>query len=257
LYGAGDFLAMEPVARQAWAARPGNSTARQVEVALTGQGRIGEALRWADESASRLPRAQAAETLFRQALISVATRDPARVWRYASRASSIDPVYGADLAVVLLLLGDVERAELLASGLVPGSPAARQVQALRAWRAGDPTTASAQLTALEEQDPLPVFGLAPAYLIAEVSAAAGDDVGTLAAVSRFERLPARGSWTAWALPRARVLAAGAHLRMGDREAAQRELTRTLHDLGRADPALPLLDQIKQVRSRVEDRRSRR
>ncbi len=75
--------------------------------------------------------------------------------------------------------------------------------------------------------------------MAEMSAAAGDDVGTLAAVERFHRLPADRIWRAWAYPRSLYLEAAAHLRLGEREAAQgASSTGCLKLLARADPGRP-------------------
>ncbi len=251
LYAAGDFAAMEPVARREWSTRQTADVSRHVEVSLTGQGRVAEALRWGDEASSRLPRAETGETPYRQAMCAALTGDRQRVWRYASRAFALDPVYAADLSIVLALLGDVDRSAQLAQRLEPGTEASDQYLALTTWRSGDATAAAALLAAAEERDPLPAVGLAPSYLLAEVSAASGDDVGTLAALARFDRLPARGSWRAWADLRARLLAAVAHERLGDREAARHDVDRILRDLTRADPGLPIVTEARAIRARLQ------
>jgi hypothetical protein len=95
-----------------------------------------------------------------------------------------------------------------------------------------------------------VFGLPPAYLIAEVSAAAGQDAETVAAVERFLRFPPRGFWRAFAYPRSLFLSAQAHARLGEREEARREIDALLTLWKRADADLSLLRQARALRARL-------
>ena len=91
------------------------------------------------------------------------------------------------LAVPLALFGDVRHAAKLAELLPAGSTPAREHAALVRWRGGDAAGAIAELAALDAQDPGPSGtspGIAPSYLLAEVSAAAGDWRGTLTAEVR-------------------------------------------------------------------------
>jgi tetratricopeptide (TPR) repeat protein len=251
LYAAGHLKEMEKVAHGELEARPGDWTARNhLELTLACQGRVGEALRYAMEGAPLRPQATWGQSAHRQAMFAVATGDRELVWRHAARAFALDPGFSSDLAVVLALMGDATRAEPLARRLKSGSVAEAEYRALQAWRGGDVAGALAQLTAAEVRDPYPVDGIAPAYLIAEVSAAAGDDLSTLTSVSRFQRLPPRGTWRAWAYPRSLILAATAHLRVGDRATARRELEQALQVLERADPSLPMVKQARELRSKL-------
>jgi tetratricopeptide (TPR) repeat protein len=237
LEAAGEYMELERVAQELVRTSPERTAAtRDLEVALTGQGRIVEALRLDEERARRLPGSAAAGVAYRQAIILAATRDPARVWPSAARAFALDPVQAADLAVVLELLGDGLHAAVLAARLQPESHAAEQYRALRAWRAGDAAGAVALLAQLERRDPWPVEGLAPSYLQAEVASAAGDAIGAIAAVERFERLPADRGWRAWAYPRSLQLSALAHRWLGDGGAAREEQGRLAALFARADPA---------------------
>jgi tetratricopeptide (TPR) repeat protein len=252
LQAAGEYREMEEIARKEVAADPTALAIRyRVDMALTAQGRVTEALRWLGETIRMSPIQQLEEIAYRQAMIAAATGNPARVWRYAAPAQASGSRSTAELALVLVLLGDLPRAEKLAVSLDPGSPAELQYQALRAWRAGDMAGALARLAQAEVQDPWPTSGLAPAYLAAEVAAAAGDDVTVVAAVARFQRLPPDRIWRAWAYPRSIYLSARAHARLGEREQARRELDGLLRLLARADPDLALSKQARSFRSELQ------
>jgi tetratricopeptide (TPR) repeat protein len=177
----GDFAEAEEVARQAPATGASLRRRYAVQGALAAQGRVNEALRLDDESVRDTDRNQAP---FRKAMIAAATGDPVLVWRHAAQAAATEPEFSADLAVVLLLLGDAAHAAELAPHLQPGGPGEAQYQALQRWRAGDATGAAALLAREEVRDAWPTDGVAPAHLLAEVAAGSGDDVGTLAAVDR-------------------------------------------------------------------------
>jgi tetratricopeptide (TPR) repeat protein len=250
LQAAGEFVEMESVARREAAARPIPVVRYHVDMALAAQGRVTEARRWTEETAKLLVNSEYGAIMHRQAMIEAATGDSLRVWRCAAKAFALEPRYSADLAVPLMLLGDAPHAEELARGLVPGSAAEEQYRALRAWRSGDAASAAASLARAEALDPWPNDGIAPAYLLAEVSASIGDDVGTLAAIGRFQRLPADRIWRAWAYPRALYLAATAHRRLGDREAARREVGRLIGLLSHADPTVSLLKQARSLQARL-------
>jgi tetratricopeptide (TPR) repeat protein len=249
LQAVGEYEEMEQVSRkQVEVTRSSFAARRNVEVALTGQGRVAEGLRWATSSQSLLPATAAAAIAYRQAVITAGTADPARVWPYAARAYSLDPAGAADLALVLALLGDMPHAATLARNLEPGSIEGQAYQALRAWRSGDVVAAQAVLASLEARDPWPANGLAPAYLLAEVTAAAEEDSSTLAAVERCLRLPADRLWRTWALPRVLYLSARAHHRLGEDELARQELDRLLRMLKAADHALPVVTQARVLRA---------
>jgi tetratricopeptide (TPR) repeat protein len=252
LQAAGEYDEVEKLAREEVAADPSFLLTRyHVDMALTAQGRVTEALRWLEETIRRSPAQEREVIAYRQAMIAAATGDPARVWRYAAPAQASRSRSNAELAVVFALLGDLSHAEVLAAALVPGSPEQVQYQALRTWRAGDAASALARLAREEGRDPWPSSGIAPAYLAAEVAAAAGDDLTVLAMVERFQRLPPNRIWRAWAFPRSLFLAAQAHAHLGDREAAHRELDRLLALLARADPDVVLSKQARSLRSELK------
>jgi hypothetical protein len=171
-------------------------------------------------------------------------------WRAAAKTQALDPQQAGELAVVLAVGGDMTHAAQLAPGLPSGSPVGEQYEALALAHRGLATEAMARLAALEAKDRLPVEGIAPAYLLAEVGALAGDARETLAAVERYRRLWPSGYWRAWAWPRSFLLAARAHLALGDAAAARQELDRLLALLAHADPDLPLLREARALRRRV-------
>jgi tetratricopeptide (TPR) repeat protein len=250
----GEYVEMEQVARQEVAADPRTRAIRyRVDMALAAQGRVTEALRWFEETLRLGPSVEAEGAGYRQAMIVAATGDRRGIWRHAAAVAAVDPSYAAQLAVVLELFGDAAHAAALARTLDADSVSALEYRALRAWRDGDPGEAMAVLGKLEAQDPWPTTGLAPAYLEAEVAAATGDDVATLAAVARFHRLPPDRIWRAWAFPRSLLLAARAHARLGDRERALHELDRLLGLLARADPGVDLVKQARSLRSELQHR----
>jgi tetratricopeptide (TPR) repeat protein len=247
LAAAGEFREAEEIARREIARTP--EAWRHVASTLTAQGRLTEALRL-QPGPSQLSQTSLAQGPFREAIAEAVTWNAHRLWPHAAQAFANDPRYSADLSIVLLLLDDRPHAEQLAQALEPGSPAAVQYQALRKWREGDAVGAAAMLVRAETEDPWPVTGIAPAYLLAEISASLGDDVGTLAAVERFRRLPADRAWRAWAYPRTQLLAATAHARLGDRELAIQELDRLLSLQARADPSVPFPKQARSLRARL-------
>jgi eukaryotic-like serine/threonine-protein kinase len=251
LEAAGEYLEYETIVRRDLAAQPTELVRRlRLDAALTAQGRVAEALRWLGETVRLTEVSEASTMASRQALIAAATGRPELVWRYAAELQATLPKKAGHLAVTLALLGDLPHAELLARELDPDSQAALEFAALKAWRAGDTAAALAGLAKAEARDPWPVGGLAPSFLTAEVNTAAGDDVGTLAAVERFQRLPPDRIWRAWGYPRSLYLQALAHQRLGEREAARQPLDRLLKLLARADPDTLLAKQARALRAKL-------
>ena len=243
----GEYGELEKVARRSLKAQPQSASAsRDLEFALIGQGRIIEALRDSEANEAQRTTSSVPMLALRRAMFVAATRDPARVWPYAASALALDRT-GADLAVVLALLGDLPHADRLAKDLLPGSNAEVQYRALKSLLNGDAGTAKALLEGLEAKEPWPIDGLAPSYLLAEVSAKEGDDAATLSAISRFDRLPADRIWRAWAYPRLLYLSAAAHLRLGDKDLAREELDRLLAILSRGDRTFLLLAQARSLK----------
>lgn len=245
--GAGAFAQMEAAARQfPVPARSAALTAR----ALASQGRLREALSLHEASYLQAPERDTNNRHYIAALMSVLSWSPERVWPYAAKAAAVNPEFAADLAIPLALLGDLDHARRLAQRLPPGSVAASELEALQAWRAGDATGALTRLAAAEARDAWPVDGLAPAYLVVEVSAAVGDDRQTVAAAQRFLRLPPRGAWRSFAYLRTLYLAARAQRNLGDRAAAREMLDRLLNILSHADADVPLARDARLLRRSI-------
>jgi len=256
LQAAGEFVEVEAIARREVAALPQAFQVRyRVDAALAAQGRVREALRWLDETKLAASTADADRDNMgsREAQIAAVTGSAERCWRYAAGVEMARPKSAGRLAVLFELLGDDRHAEELARALDPGSPAGQQYQALRAWRGGDTAGALAILERAEADDPWPNEGIAPSYLMAEIAAATGDDVGTLAAVGRFQRLPPDRIWRAWAYPRSLYLAAVAHAHLGEGDAARGLIDRLLALLARADPDVPLVKRARALRAELYTR----
>ncbi len=248
LSGAGKFEELADVAEREAIATADPWQRNHTAVALAAQGRVREALQIVDEVAPQLPPEEAVWR-FRQRVFLLTVRwDAGVLLRDTARANATLPEYSAQVAIVLALLGDLRHAATSARSLSPGSVEQLEYAALVAWRSGDVDGALAQLDAAEARDAWPVDGLPPAYLIAEVSAASGLDSETLAALERFRNLPPRGFWRAFAYPRSLFLAAQAHARLGEREAARRDIDALLTLWKRADPDLSLLRQARALRA---------
>ena len=217
---------------------------------LAGQGRLREALRTLDEAEAI--GAGFPPEHYRQvrAVVMAGLGRPEPIWREALRLATTSPDLAGDMSVLLALLGDAAHAEKAAAAAPADGPAVQQTQALLAWRRGDPTEALAQLAALEQRDPWPKEGMTPAYLVAEVAAAAGDHREVLAAAQRFGRLWPRGYWYGWGAARLLLLSARAHRALGDAPAARADLDALLGRLRRADPDLPLLREARALRARL-------
>ena len=253
LSATGRFEELEAVAEREAVARRDPWLRNHAAVALAAQGRVRDALE-VNGAASRESVADEAVWRFRERAYLQAVRwDASVLLRDLTRANAIDAHFTAQTALVVVLLGDLQHSEQLARSLPAGSIELEEYQALIAWRRGDVDGALAQLDRLEVRDPWPVMALPPAYLIAEVSAAAGLDSETLAALGRFQDLPPRGFWRAFAYPRSLFLAAQAQARLGNHDAARRELDRLLSLWKRADPDLSLLRQARALRASVNRR----
>ncbi len=250
LSAAGEFEELVEVAERAAIAAKDPWLRNHAAVALAAQGRVREALEVNAWVRLRVVAEEAVYSFRERAHLNTVRWDAGVLLRDALRAHSVEPDQAAQVALVLVLLGDLQHADRLGRSLSDGSMEQREYAALVAWRRGDVDGALAQLAALEARDVWPVWGLPPAYLIAEVSAAAGLDSETLAAVERFRNLPPRGFWRAFAYPRSLFLAAQAHARLGDREAARREIDALLALWKKADPDLSLLRQARALRARL-------
>ncbi len=241
----------ERVQRQRIAEVPSRAPSRwSLALVLAGQGRLHEALRTVDEAeAIGSTYGETDHRIVRAAVVGAAGR-PEPVWREVSRFALTDARFASTLSVLLALLGDVVHAEQVGAALPPEDLTRAQLQALLAWRRGDPTAALSQLAVLEQRDPWNYDGMLPAFLATEVAAAAGDHREVLAAARRFERLWPTGYWYGWGAARVRLHVARAHLALGDLTAARTEADALLMRLKRGDPDFPLLREARALRARL-------
>ena len=251
LSAAGEFEELVEVAERAAIAAKDPWLRNHAAVALAAQGRVREALEVNAWVRLRVVAEEAVYSFRERAHLNTVRWDAGVLLRDALRAHSVERGPGRPGCPGPRAPRGPPACRSLGRSLSDGSMEQREYAALVAWRRGDVDGALAQLAALEARDVWPVWGLPPAYLIAEVSAAAGLDSETLAAVERFRNLPPRGFWRAFAYPRSLFLAAQAHARLGDREAARREIDALLRALWKkADPDLSLLRQARALRARL-------
>jgi hypothetical protein len=222
-----------------------------VPTTLAAQGRRREAERLDEEINRPADRPAWLNHFYRAWLLGTAV-PPARLYSEASQAAEQDIELAAPLAADLALSGDVEHATVLARRLPPHTSDRELAEAALAWRAGDIAGARNRLRALDALDPVPEWALAPSFLLAELSSAAGDDAATLEAVRRFRsvwaHLGGRGGWT---MPRALLLEARALVRLGRGEAARAALDRLLAERSGADEGDALLSEAKVLRASLQ------
>ncbi len=216
-------------------------------VALRAQGRRAEGLAVLEEASVRSP---AVSDGFARAAYLAGDAAASPLWREAVKASELAPHQAGIMAVLLAFAGDLTHADEVARRAPAAGSANEEHEAIALWRRGDPARAVARLAALEARDPWPEFGLAPAYLIAEIALDSGDPREAAAAAQRYLALVPRGTWRGWAYPRALYLSGSAHAQLGDRAAARADLDRLLSSWRHADPELPLLREARTLRERL-------
>ena len=221
--------------------------------ARAAQGRRAEALRMLDAMATNAPDDEMRRDVrMVRAQFFAGDGDAAGVWDEAQALLSVDPRRAGLLAPYLAWLGDPVHARELASHLVPGTSQYQLFAAAVDWREGRPALARANLEALEARDPLPVEAMiAPAFLRAEVAADEGLDAEAVEALRRFQRLPFQPYWRSWAYPRSLFLLARSLDRLGKREEARAELDRLLRLWTHADQDLPLLNDARALKARLD------
>ncbi|HEX9052636.1 MAG TPA: protein kinase [Anaeromyxobacter sp.] len=251
LFVTGELAEAEAVLESVRAQQPTDGgTAYALARAMGAQGRIADGLDVIDRQARIADQSYEWVPHYVRAMYVAGSAEPKEVWREAASAHALDPSGASELAVVLAMRGDLEHAAKLAGDLAPGSAAAEELAAMVAWRTGDAEEAAARLAAVEAHDPWPPGVPPPAYLLAEVSAGMQDWRGTLAAVERFRALWPRGVSGAWTLPRASYLAALAHERLGDADAARGEARRLAGWLRHADRGHRLAEDARTLRKRL-------
>lgn len=251
LVTAGDFDEAERLTRQLIAARP-RALADQLRLLdiLGAQGRFTEAwslLRSLPRSSEGLLPGQMA---YVRGMLAAGTGEVGLLEDAATAAVKLQPDASGDVLVLLALMGDPGLAHRLSASLDQGSIEAQEVAALETWRRGERAAAAASMALLEQRDPWPKGAIAPAYLIAELTADGGEPSEVVAAVERFHRMWPRGIWRGWAWSRSLLLAARAQERLGQLDAARAGVERLLGVLRRADPGLRLLAEARALRDRL-------
>ncbi len=176
--------------------------------------------------------------------------DPGPVWREAREELALDPNTAPHLAIALAYLGDLGHAADLAARFKLGAVNEEIYRAMVAWRRGDLGAAKAGLRAAEEVDSRPDFTLPPSFLLAEVSAAAGEDAEAVEALLRYQSVPYFGIWQGWVRPRSFYLLAHSLERLGQKDRARQEIDRLLLLWKDADPDAKLLAEARALRSRL-------
>ena len=168
----------------------------------------------------------------------------------ATTVARLQPEASGTSLVLLALVGDPGQARALAASLAKGSTAEQEVAALEAWRRGERAAATAALALLEQRDPWPDSTVAPAYLLAELTADGGDPSEVVAAVERFHRMWPRGLWRGWAWSRSLLLKARALERLGQFDEARASADRLLGVLRRADSDSRIVTEARALRERL-------
>ncbi len=165
---------------------------------------------------------------------------------------ALDPEAAAVHAPLLAWLGMVEDATRLAPHLRKGSPRQRTLDAVLLWQEGRREEGLRRLREIARTSPYDVdFGLAPAFIVADLAARSGADAEAVDGFRRFRALVIPTSmWRSWALPRSLVLEAEALMRLGRVAEAQETLGRFDAEWSMADDGLPLLARADEVAGRI-------
>ncbi|MGA8892354.1 MAG: hypothetical protein WB493_12345, partial [Anaeromyxobacteraceae bacterium] len=154
---------------------------------------------------------------------------------------ALDPEAAAVHAPLLAWLGNTGLAARLAPRLRPGSPRARTYEALVLWNGGQREEALRRLREVARTSPYDVdFGLAPAFLVADLSARTGDDAAAVEGYRRFRALfIPTAMWRSWAHARGLVGEAESLMRLGRAEEARAALHAFAQEWKNPDPGQPL------------------
>jgi hypothetical protein len=165
---------------------------------------------------------------------------------------AIDPEAAAVHAPLLAWLGMLDDAARLAPHLRKGSPRQRTLEAVLLWQGGRREEGLRRLREVARTSPYDVdFGLAPAFIAADLSARSGADAEAVDGFRRFRSLfIPTAMWRSWAHPRSLLLEADALLRLGRVEEARAALERFDAEWSEADADLPLLALAEEVAGRM-------
>jgi len=223
---------------------------------LRAQGKRDEALRVFDGTEEDFRRAGDLGIFHLQrALLLAGDGNAPAVWSEASAAARSNVELASWLAPTLAFLGDAEHAAALPPAPASNPSIAELMRAMSAWKGGDHAEAVRRLTALDERDPKPRGALAPSYLLAELADADGRAADAVTAVRRYHTLWPSYTWSAWAYPRSLLLLARAQERSGERALARETVDRLLTMCAKADRALPLVEEARALRRKLDDPRS--
>jgi len=153
---------------------------------------------------------------------------------------------------LLAWLGNLEDAARLAPHLRPGSPRQRTYEAIVLWRRGERDEGLRRLREIARTSPYDVdFGLAPAWLVADLSGRAGADAEAVEAFRRFRELYIPTTmWRSWAHPRSLAMEAESLARLGRHAEARAAADRLLAEWSDAAPEEPLLAQMLEISGRT-------
>jgi tetratricopeptide (TPR) repeat protein len=252
LFSTGDYAGAERELRSGLAKEKDSLVLRVfLTYALDAQARRAEALRaFADVERLLQTGSERWFIHYYRAVHLCGSHDAQGTWTEAEKAFGMNAKAAAPLAVHLAYLGDLGHAKVLAQKLAPGSPEHQAYLALAQWKAGKPGEAKNALRALEQVEPLPINTFAPAFLLAEVAADAGDDSDVIEAVRRLQKTWGMGSHQAWSAPRATYLLAHAYERLGDKAHAKTTIEQLLAAWSKADADVPLLAEARALHARV-------
>jgi predicted Zn-dependent protease len=253
LLAAGDFGRAERVLRERQRKGPLTTYMEaQLANAILAQGRRAEGRRALEARARQLRDTGETADAASSPVFVLEWSQPAERAAAAEEALRLDPAQGY-LAVYLAYCGQLAEAERHGAGLEPGSVTRQKLDAVLAWKRGDPGRAAALLRAADERDPYGQdYGMLPSFLLAEASAATGDWEGAAAATRRYLSFWPRGLYRSWAYPRSVFLLALAQERVGRRAEARSAIDVLLHLWKNADPGIPLLAEARALRGRLAD-----
>jgi len=164
----------------------------------------------------------------------------------------LDPEAAAVHAPLLAWLGNLEGAARLAPHLRQGSPRQRTYEAIVLWHRGERDEGLRRLREIARTSPYDVdFGLAPAWLVADLSARAGADAEAVEAFRRFRELYIPTTmWRSWAHPRGLAMEAESLVRLGRHGEARAAADQLLAEWSEAEVDEPLLAQALEISGRA-------
>ncbi len=222
---------------------------RQI-VSATKRGRSAEAWRMATTASPALEELVPRERVMLKGTLAAADRNLPRIRTELAKLASEPGKYTPFLASQLALLGTPADLEAVRRFADPGSTAAREIDALAAWKSGDASRAVSVLVALERVSPRPNNVLPPAYLLAEV-AREEDPAEALAAADRFRSRIPIGITAGWTYARSVLVSAEAAWRLGRPEEAMEFIGKAEKLFKGADPGFPAVVETARLRKAIE------